>query len=276
MLEGYFPQDCRFYLREELNKRKQRRPQYSLRAFARDMSISPSFLSEFLNGKQALSRAKVYSIGEKLNLSPDQISHFWDLVELEFSSSTKAKASAKMRVQLRVTNDNTRLDVDRYKVIADWYNLPVLELVTIESLQLSHAQIAKALGIEENLVEECVERLLNLNLIKREQNRYVAVSDATIVGCQGSNQAIRNSHEQTLKKHAELVKVLDVNDRESLSLSFSIKDSDWRALQSELQESVISTITKYADTNDQLNQVVSYTMQSVKLITPKIKEEKGN
>ena len=38
-------------LRDELQKRRSRNPYYSLRAFARDMDVSPSRLSEVMNGK---------------------------------------------------------------------------------------------------------------------------------------------------------------------------------------------------------------------------------
>ena len=43
--------DYREFLRRELTRRVQRNPAYSLRAFARDIRVSPSTLSEALRGR---------------------------------------------------------------------------------------------------------------------------------------------------------------------------------------------------------------------------------
>src|SRR2546430_13739191 len=54
--------DYRRVLRKELESRCRTSPRYSLRAFARDLKISPSRLSEILSGKQGLSRAAARGI----------------------------------------------------------------------------------------------------------------------------------------------------------------------------------------------------------------------
>ena len=43
------------FLREELQRRKERNPAYSLRAFARTLSMDPSDLSKFLSGRKQLT-----------------------------------------------------------------------------------------------------------------------------------------------------------------------------------------------------------------------------
>ena len=49
-------EDYRDILREELAARTETNPQYSLRAFARDLGIGSARLSEVLNGNTGLSR----------------------------------------------------------------------------------------------------------------------------------------------------------------------------------------------------------------------------
>ena len=63
MIQDYLPKDASSYLQEELALRKARRPQYSLRAFARDLGMSPSALSEFLAGQQGMSKDRAVGIG---------------------------------------------------------------------------------------------------------------------------------------------------------------------------------------------------------------------
>lgn len=55
-------------IRQELNARKTRDPNYSLRSFAKDMELSPSSLSEMFSGKHHLSIRTFEKIAGKLNL----------------------------------------------------------------------------------------------------------------------------------------------------------------------------------------------------------------
>lgn len=63
----------RLFLAEELASRKQRNPAYSLRAFARRLQMSPSFLSEVLKGKKAVSPSRAEALRMMLT-SPEEIS----------------------------------------------------------------------------------------------------------------------------------------------------------------------------------------------------------
>lgn len=261
-------------MQDELAKRKARRPQYSLRAFARDLKVSPSFLSEFLSGHQGMSRDRVFRIGDYISLHPEQINHFWDLVESQFGRSEEIKASAKLRCKVREQNPQTRLDVDRYKAIAEWYHMPILEMLCLGSVQLSSENIASALGIESFEVEESITRLKELGLLSQlSDGTFKANEEATIVGGVGTNKAIQTSHKQLLKKHSDYVEGKSVDNRKSLSLSFSLSNSDWNEMTQKMQESIINTISKYSNKQTDSDQVVSFTMQSVKLISDWEKEK---
>ena len=55
-------------IKETLARRKAKNPAYSLRAFARFLEMSPSFLSEISSGRKGLSRARERALREKLGL----------------------------------------------------------------------------------------------------------------------------------------------------------------------------------------------------------------
>lgn len=59
----------RTFLTDELSHRKTRNPRYSLRAFARDLKVDPSFLSRLLSGKADPSVNLSVKIVQRLNLS---------------------------------------------------------------------------------------------------------------------------------------------------------------------------------------------------------------
>ena len=58
--------DYRLLLKSELASRTNQNPNYSLRAFARDLDLAPSRLSEVLNGKQGLSTQAAEKIAKTL------------------------------------------------------------------------------------------------------------------------------------------------------------------------------------------------------------------
>lgn len=57
-------------LKEVLAQRKEKNPSYSLRAFARHLSMSPSFLCEVASGRKGLSRERAEQLRVKLGLPP--------------------------------------------------------------------------------------------------------------------------------------------------------------------------------------------------------------
>ena len=56
-------------IKEEFSKRVTRNSSYSLRAFARDLGVSPASLSCFLNQKKGISEKKATDIAGRLDLN---------------------------------------------------------------------------------------------------------------------------------------------------------------------------------------------------------------
>jgi len=68
--------DFRDVLRRELQNRQQKNPAYSMRAFARDLDLSASGLSEVLSGKHSLSLRRAITVSKKLGLSEEHADAF--------------------------------------------------------------------------------------------------------------------------------------------------------------------------------------------------------
>lgn len=71
--------DFRTFLEEELARRNQNYPRYSLRAFARELDVDSSFLSKILNGKRTVTLRTIRMFGERLNLSQDELARFGEI-----------------------------------------------------------------------------------------------------------------------------------------------------------------------------------------------------
>src|SRR5687767_1203761 len=91
--------DFRKVLRRELDTRCRMIPKYSLRAFAKDLEISPSRLSEILSGKQGLSRDRARELAGLLGFSSRETELFCELVESEHARAQVSRDLARVRLQ---------------------------------------------------------------------------------------------------------------------------------------------------------------------------------
>ena len=90
--------DYRVQLRRELNRRRYANPYYSLRAFARDLKIAPSRLSEIFNHKQGLSRKAALKIADILGYIGETREYFLDSVTAQHARSKIDRQSARIRL----------------------------------------------------------------------------------------------------------------------------------------------------------------------------------
>lgn len=274
MIPNFYPADHRIYLREELHLRQSRRPQYSMRAFARDLEMSPSFLCEFLAGRQGLSKERVLWISKKLSLSTEQCEHFWDLVEAKFGRTAEAKKSADFRVLQKTKNEQNHLSLERFHVIADWYHFPLLEILGLPNSDYTFKELSTILGISEITVVEAVERMKTVGLLEEETTefgttKYNIKSEYTLAGDEGANRAIQIAHQQFLNMQSRCVDTKPITERENLDVTFRLTQTDWDSMCNELRSAIMSVIAKYADSKAEKDQVVCFTMQMVSLLNSK-------
>ena len=277
MIPNHFPSDQRTYLRDELGLRQNRNPHYSLRAFARDLEMSPSFLCEFLAGRQGLSRERVRAISRHIRLSDQQWEHFWDLVESKFGRTSEAKSAAAFRVSQRVKSPENHLSRERFYLIADWYHFVLLEVLGIEGKSYSKDELAQILGITKAEVAAGLKRLTLLKLIepvgKGSQVAYKVLTESTIAGGEGADRAVQLSHQQWLEMQADAVERKSFEERENISASFSMSQSEWMEFRQELQKSTLNLLSKYGSTKKPRDQVVCFSLQCITLL-PKNEELK--
>lgn len=278
MIPNFYPHEPQAYLREELAQRQARRPQYSMRAFARDLEISASFLCEFLAGRQGMSRERVLWVARKIGLSSEQQLHFWDLIESRHGRTQDDRKAAGVRARQRTKSDESRLSLDRFHVVADWYYMPLLELLCLTP-QPSLKVIAAALNIAPSAVEKAISRLIELGMISRGTEyggpNYVVSSEATFAGDEGSSEAVQSFHRQSLSRQIEAIEQKSIDERESLAISISIDQSEWPRLRDELRNATLSILSKYATNSSAKDQVVSLSMQAITLV-PQSQNRRAN
>ncbi len=135
-------------LSDELIKRKQLNPRYSLRAFARLLKISYPTVSLAIRGKIGISKKKAQLIADQLSFTAEDTAYFVDLVVSESARSKIARIEAQQRLnQYRSSFNAISLDAEAFQLVSSWYSFPIMELVRIFGTKANHSFLAKRLGI---------------------------------------------------------------------------------------------------------------------------------
>lgn len=192
----------------ELAKRQTRNPSYSLRAFARDLNIGATTLSDVLADKRSLSKTNLQKVMERLFVSPLDQEKLW--------------ADYKALAQRPEIDDRTYLDETIFRLIADWHYIAILNLAKIKNNQASPQWIAARLGIKKSEAEEALERLLNLGLIKKTRGRLLRTSKPIGTSRDIPSAAIRKHHTQNLHLAEESLHRDPVHTREFGSITMAI------------------------------------------------------
>lgn len=228
MENATFHDDYRMILKEELDSRLAHNPNYSLRAFARDLSISPSRLSEILNYKQGLSRPAAEKIAAYLNLTSDEYDYFLDLVTAAHARSPKDRQGAKARV-LRYKAEHDafyQMKTDTFKIISDWFHLGILELCGLGEVQDDPRNLGKRLGITPIQAELAVDRLIRVGLLERKEKVLKPLTNTGWIQSEVPSESIRKFHRQILQKAIDALAVQSIGEREFNSNVLTISKKD--------------------------------------------------
>lgn len=204
----------RLLLQSSLVERIQRNPAYSLRSFAKSLSVSPSALSDMINGKRTITRASVQKLGLELGLTLLEIEHYIR------SESKPSETSAKQNFQV--------IDHDQFALISDWYHYAILELMKIKGFEGSPAWISKALGITRVEATSAVERLVRLDLIKIEKGKWRDLSAGFSTNFDKGlvSQAMRKMQKQIAQQSAQAIEEVPFGERTHSSMTMAIDPAD--------------------------------------------------
>ena len=197
-------ENYRSYLKAIFITRSKKNSRFSLRAFAQNLGISHSTLSQIFNGNRNLSRETTVQIAEKLKLNSLETEYFCLLVELESAVKLETKNMLLNRInRLRPegASEANLLSVDSFKMISDWYHYAILQILKIKFIPHTALFISKALGIHKTETEMALERLLRLEMIEEtKKNQYQTHQINFRVKSDEKNLALKKFHTQYLEK----------------------------------------------------------------------------
>ncbi len=209
------------FLHEEFDLRRRRNAGYSRRAFARDLGLGSSTLSEVLGGRHCLSLAKAAAIARRLQWSAEKTRDWLSLV-----SKKARRRSREDRAVLAVDcamppSRYEAVPLEVFRMMADCAHLGLLELVPWPAFQDRADWIARRLGISVQAARDARSRLLRLGLLETFAGKLRVRSHNLHYGKDIADRGVKAFYRSLLKRW-ELAIPRPTAEREfgSLVLSF--------------------------------------------------------
>lgn len=262
-----YPTTHREYLVNEFERRTSRNPNYSLRAFSRDIGLAASTLSEILKGRYGLSRFKSLAVARKLNLTDHEAEHFADLFQARRTKGSQASKDARARIRSRKL-DASNMTLDAFHIVSDWYHFGLLELIEVDKTAQDPKYLARRLGVDVLAVEEAIRRMLDLGVMEYKDNRLVPTDDFTGVGDQVPSAAIRRFHRQILEKAIQALEFQSVDEREFSSTMIAITREELPEAKKVLAKFRRNFAKRFSSTPSAKDSVYCLSQQFFNLLNP--------
>lgn len=219
-------------LTQEWLRRQKNNSRYSLRAFAGSLSISPSRLSDFLNGKGGLSASRALEIAKRLNLSEEEFETVHYVIQKEMPTAKSAKEFSRTVLKTQNKKFNYAKSVASRDIIdrLEWTHLYIAEIVSDEALNRN--QIARRLGLHVLNVDQLLSEAKQLNLVipvPDKKDFWQAADASRRFGDAKASAKIRQLHFQMLKQIPQLCEA-SANEERELSSSLMQLDQQQVAL----------------------------------------------
>ena len=172
-------------LLRKFEESKQKNARWSQRAYAAKIGLSSGALSEILQGKRPLSSQLKKKISPKLQLSPIEESEFF---EEELPSHLKTNRL-----------EYFKLTTDQFHLISDWWHYAILNLMNTKGFKPINSWISDRLGLSLAATDEAWERLIRLNLIKKDGKKFIRTFNRLETSDELLNLSVQKSHIQDLE-----------------------------------------------------------------------------
>jgi uncharacterized protein (TIGR02147 family) len=199
--------DYRTFLKRTLSERVLKNPSYSMRSLARQLEMAPSMLSSVLNGKRNLSVTNAYKIASQLELADGESEYLALLVQLESADTLERKAAIQTKLRsLNPDHGIHDLTVDRFRMISNWYHLPILEMSEMRGVEVNASSVSALLKISKTDAELALDRLERLELLERDdQGLYRKVHDNLLATSELPDEGLRAYYRQMFSKAIDSV-----------------------------------------------------------------------
>jgi len=214
------PTNSNYYLKvldEEFSRRKERDRGYSLRSYAEELDLNAGSLSSILLGKRMIPAKKVMSIVRKLQLTGERRRQFLE-------SLPKGGPSPK---------DSRELEGKHFApLFQEWEYFVILGMLRLEGFESSAEWISQRSAIPAERVEECIDQLFAMGLVRENEQGGWERTYATLHSTHDvPSVSIRASHRENLRLALSKIDSVPVEERDYSFLTVALDDKSFGKLK---------------------------------------------
>lgn len=214
---------------------------YSLRRWSEDLGFkNPGHLSNVLNGKYKVTKKFINRVSGYLDLNVQEYLYFEAMSDLHYADCIEDKELQIKKIEtLTKRSPKEKFDIDAFRLIKEWYHVPIMEMTRLKSFKLDYKQIAKRLGnqVSTQAVELAVDRLIRVGLLAyNKTGQLKRTSKDFQVGYEIPSEAIQYCHKQILQNAISKIDTLIPSRRDFSSMQITINENNLGKLKSHIRE----------------------------------------
>jgi uncharacterized protein (TIGR02147 family) len=255
-------------LKEEFEDRASRNSGYSLRAYARDLGLSPAALSLLLNMKKGISEQKAGDIATRLGFTLYEKEEFLLSVTSQHSRSPGRREETLKKIEQMSTRSNRqkKIAVDAFAAVQNWYCLAILELLELDHCSHKPVWFAEKLGLNVVVIKNALENLTRAGLIEFSKGKYRALTEESTTEEDVPSQEIKNFHAQVMKRAEQSLYNDAVNEREFISMTLAFPEKEMQEAQKMIRDFQQAFADRfYTQTKKKRNSVYQLAVQFYRL-----------
>jgi uncharacterized protein (TIGR02147 family) len=265
----------RTLIQNHLSRRLAANPRYSLRAFARDLGLSPAYLSQILSGKRGLAVRKARAVLEKVGLTPEERVLCLLEIEREHLRSDKRKAALQQKINIVLQQSKAiTLQGDSFMRMSEWYSMAILQLLRLKSSPRASRGgwvkwAAAQLGEPAEKIKRSLLEMTRLGLLKEHPRGWAVVHDTLWTTNGIPNPSIRHFHHQMINKAKAAVEEQSIDERFLQSMQLPVRSGDLDDFKADILKFRNQMMRKYGRTETlDGDAVYAMTMQLFRLTRP--------
>lgn len=217
--------------------RREKNQGYSLRAFAKQLGLSPAFVSLVFQEKRHLSPKIAARVARKLKWTAQEQKYFLSLIEFENPKTDISQEAAveQIRKYKSLSLKFNSLEMDAFAAISIWYHNAILSLLTLKNSKHTIERIAQRLKLDKYETEAALRRLKNLGLVRLDGTEWSSTHSRLRIESTPSS-AIRTFHKQVLKLATEALDQQTFEERDFSNLTITVDPSRLELAKTKIRE----------------------------------------
>ena len=256
-------------LKNEYETRKMANSSYSMRAMARDLNISPSFLVNLINGKRCLSENGAKKIANSLSLPFATKKQF--LLSARIENSRRPEDRESLRRELKELNSETdrfrKSQPDELKKINSYLHFAILSALDLSNEPTSALALSKTFLEDLSQINDILEDLVEFKYVERNsEDMFQTCVSSTETSSEAPSTDIKKIHRSSINRALSSVDQ-NYQNRELSTTILSFCTEDYEEAKDMIKEFVYQFHSRFSvsENKDSIRQL---SLQFVRLDEP--------